>query len=472
MTPSSGTMPETPQRIGLLPLGRPTFDIGFADTKLRAMLGAIGDRGAELVGPRELLTNDNEVGAALGQLAALDIDRLAILQATFTDSAAIVAAIEKLDVPLMIWAVREPRTGGRLRLNSLCGLNLASHALGLRRKSFSWLFSDPESVSANELRGLLTATPAAPGPSRMPVSAPADGQGADIAASLRGARIGRIGAHPPGFDTCAYDPDQLANRFGMSVSQIPLKALFDRARLSGEDGHADNERTGYPPVRAAVFSDSDLHRSLGLKPALQKLTSELKLDAIAVRCWPEFFTEFGGAVCGPVSMLAEQLMPCACEADIYGAVSQLMLQRTADAPVFLADLVDVDVEDDTAVVWHCGQAPLSMCDPYARPAATVHPNRRLPLLFQFPLKPGRVTVMRVSKAYDEHKLVLLAGEMLRRPLAFSGTAGVLRFERSAREVLSDIIDCGLEHHFAIAYGDHRSELRSVAAATGLPVLEI
>jgi len=62
--------------------------------------------------------------------------------------------------------------------------------------------------------------------------------------------------------------------------------------------------------------------------------------------------------------------------------------------------------------------------------------------------------------------------MLKRPMAFTGTSGVVRFHRQAPAVLDDIISSGLEHHMAIAYGDHRAVLRSVATALQLPLLEI
>jgi hypothetical protein len=39
-------------------------------------------------------------------------------------------------------------------------------------------------------------------------------------------------------------------------------------------------------------------------------------------------------------------------------------------------------------------------------------------------------------------------------------------------VLDDIIACGLEHHMALAYGDHRAALRGTAGAMGLPLLEL
>jgi len=171
-------------------------------------------------------------------------------------------------------------------------------------------------------------------------------------------------------------------------------------------------------------------------------------------------------------MMGEGRVPCACEADVYGALTQLILQEAAQAPVFLTDLVDMDIADNTGVVWHCGQAPLSMCDPEEQATATIHTNRKQPLLYQFPLKPGPVTFMRISQSFNEPKMVLGYGEMLRRPMAFTGTSGVVRFERPAGEMLTDVIASGLEHHMALAYGDHRTALRGVAGALDLAVLEL
>ena len=171
-------------------------------------------------------------------------------------------------------------------------------------------------------------------------------------------------------------------------------------------------------------------------------------------------------------MLGQARTPCACEADVYGALTQLILQEVAQSTVFLADLVDVDIEDDTGVVWHCGQAPLEMCDDTISPSATIHTNRKMPLLYEFTLKPGPVTFMRMSQAFGQPKMILSFGEMLRRPMAFTGTSGVVLFEKSGAEVLENVMNSGLEHHMALAYGDHRETLRSVAAALDIPILEI
>jgi L-fucose isomerase-like protein len=113
-----------------------------------------------------------------------------------------------------------------------------------------------------------------------------------------------------------------------------------------------------------------------------------------------------------------------------------------------------------------------MRDPKTDADATVHTNRKMPLLYEFPLKAGRVTFMRISQAFGETKMVLAGGEMLERPMAFTGTSGVVRYDRGAGDVLADVISSGLEHHMALAYGEHRPLLRAVAAAMGLPVLEL
>ena len=443
-------------KIGLLPLARPTFDVAFAEEKLAAMLAQLDASGHEITGPRELLMEASQ--DALD--AVRDADLILVLQVTFTDAAFVVEA-SKLEKPIAIWAVPEPRIGGRLRLNAFCGLNLASHALGVNQVAFGWLYAEPGDA---DLGGLLsgerntkridgaasTAKPAA-----LPVS---------------NLRIARIGEHPVGFDTCAYDGPRLKALTGTTVDALQLDQLFDMAR-SLDDADVD-------PIKAKVanlenIGDMDageLNRSLRLAGALEKLQKEGRYDAFALRCWPETFTEYGGAICGPASMMGEARVPCACEADVYGAVTQAILQKVADDTVFLADIVDVDETDDTGVVWHCGQAPISMTED--APRATVHTNRKQALLYEFTLKPGRVTLFRLSQAFGETKIIIAKGEMLKRDMTFTGTSGVVKFDHGGTAVMRDMMDSGLEHHMALAYGDLAPELEAIAAGMGLNVIEL
>ncbi len=464
------------QRIGVLPLGRATFDVPFAEERTAKAFEALDRSGHTILGARSLLFDADSAESAITDLLNEDLDLVLILQATFTDAAVTVEIADQLKGPLAIWAFPEPRLGGRLRLNAFCGLNLAAHALGLSDRPFSSLYAAPDSRALDDdLADLLTGSRIAK-PVAGELTHPTEA-GEAVAGRLSGKRIGRLGEHPDGFHTCAYDPAALSNLTGVTVDPLPLKTVFEKAGETAADTLAESRATAEKDLQGLQDVDqTELDRSLRLDGALQALRGENGYDAFAVRCWPETFTEYGGAICGPVSMMGERRVPCACEADVYGAVTNLILQDVADAPIFMVDLVDLDTDDDTGVVWHCGQAPISMAAADLaddqKPLATIHSNRRMPLLYEFPLKPGRVTFARLSQALGRTSVVIFGGEMLDRPKAFTGTSGVVRFDRSAGEMFDRVIGSGLEHHTTLAYGDHRAALRGVAGALGLPVLEL
>lgn len=460
------------QKIGILPLARPTFDVSFANQKFDLIKNKLEDSSYEIVGPSEMLLHELSALSVLDEFEEKKVDQILIVQLTFTDASLVVKTSDRFSCPLSIWSIPEPRTGGRLRLNSLCGLNLASHALGLNNRVFSWLYSDPSTTDLKTLISLLNGEFSTNPLSGMKPEDIDSEIGKTIAWTIKGKRIACIGKHPAGFDTCKYDKNQIKNLAGVNVDEINLDNLFDAAsNVSKIDSDMVREEAETKLTNLTDLNQEELEKSLKLKVALDQIKSQGNYDAFAIRCWPETFTEYGGAVCGPVSMLGETKVPCACEADVYGSLTQLILQEAANDVVFLADLVDVDIEDETAVVWHCGQAPLSMCPEY-KAEATIHTNRKMPLLFEFGLKQGPVTFLRISQAFGEVKMVISFGEMLDRPMAFTGTSGVFKPEKDAKDFLNNVIDSGLEHHMALAYGDHRDALRSVANAIGIKVLEI
>jgi hypothetical protein len=79
---------------------------------------------------------------------------------------------------------------------------------------------------------------------------------------------------------------------------------------------------------------------------------------------------------------------------------------------------------------------------------------------------------RFSKGHEKASMVLGAGEMLRAPLAFSGTSGVARLDSPIDQVLDNLMQAGLEHHSAIVYGEHRPALRKIADLLSIDVIEL
>jgi len=470
---------------GVAALARPTFDVPFAEDMKNRALAALEAAGIRTVGPRTLLFDRDAAERAMAEInAAGRIDLLLILQVTFTDATMTVKLAREARTPLAIWAVPEPRIGGRLRLNAYCGLNLAAHALGRAGVAHGSLYADPSApLLADSLRALARSYSLPASSLQASVSALADfdvdrrssaEQSAErVLGGLADSRITVVGKHPDGFDTCEFDPELLARLARIKVDHVTLNELFDRARATDAGRVAAvKDRAEMQVAGLREVDPEQLDRSFRVFCALEDVQRDTGARGLAVRCWPEMFTEYGCAACGPMAMMNQKKVPSACEADVNGSVTQLILQELAGEPAWMADLVDITAADDTAVLWHCGLAPLSMCDPEFKPEATIHTNRRMPLLHQFPIKPGRITLARLSRSRNELKLVIAGAEVVRAPMAFTGCSGTVRFDRSAAEVSARILDEALEHHFALAYGDYRDALRALAARWNVPVLEL
>lgn len=446
--------PPTESTIALIAIARTTFDVALANAVAAQARAHLDMAGLNVIGPSALVTSSEEAQAAAGQLAAQPPDLLIILQASFADSSMVMAIAQQVDSPLLLWAVPEEHTGGRLRLNSLCGINLAGHALKRAGRRYEYVYAPPDDLAAlDKIHSLAKAR--------------------RVQRRLQGARIGRIGEHPNGFDTCRVDSAALLQRFGLELVPVELNTVFAGARAIPAEMAADVADHLRGRVNGLDQLDTQAtNGTLSAYVALHGLTEAQGLSGLAVRCWPEFFTDLGCAACGALSMLSDALKPCSCEADVNGTITQLILQWLSGEPAFGSDIVSVDSERDGLVLWHCGLAPLSMADPEARPETTIHSNRKLPLLMQFPLKPGRVTLARLSEATGAYRLVIGSGEMQRAPRSFSGTTGVVRFERPAAAVLDTILTEGLEHHISLTYGDHVDALLALANMLELPVLRL
>ncbi len=446
-----------PLQVAFLPIVRHTFDIPFAEQMIADARQALVEAGFHLLEPERPI-HDLSIAKEIAQdFSKLNLDLLLIFQATFADSTMVVEIAQAIDAPLFLWAVPEAWTGERLRLNSLCGINLAGHALTLRKIQYDYAYANPQDAQTIEkVRDLA--------------------QAGALRRRLKTARLGVVGEHPAGMDTCHLDETRLREIFGIQIERIPLDEVFARARSISQpaidqtrallDTHLDN---------LTSLEQAPLNGTLSVYNALKEIAVEQKLDGLAVRCWPEFFTEMGCAACGAMSMLSDGLglgdpLPCSCEADINGTLTQLMLQILADAPAFGTDIVGVDQAQDQIALWHCGLAPLTMADPKIPARGGLHSNRKVPLVMDFALKPGNVTFARVSQATGELRLVVGKGEMLAVPKPFSGTSGTMKLDFPSQRFLDLLMFEGLEHHISLAYGNHVNSLKAFARLAEIPVL--
>ncbi|MCB9450761.1 MAG: L-fucose/L-arabinose isomerase family protein [Anaerolineaceae bacterium] len=447
-------MPDLPPVIGFVPIARPTFDVPLAQEMTQQVVQQLTGAGFSLVGTPYLVMDGEAVAERIRQLQNTPPDLLLVLQASFADSSMVQALAAQVDAPLLLWALPEARVGGRLRLNSFCGINLAGHALRRAGFNYEYVYAAPDNPAALEKVRILA-------------------KAAAVRRRLRDTRIGRVGENPAGFETCIPNQPALKAQLGLEVVPVDLQGIFAGVRAQPAEQVAalaqtvKQQVTGIDEMEAVATNGT-----LGTFLTLEHIAAAERLDGLAVRCWPEFFTDLGCSACGALSMLSNQLLPCSCESDVNGTITQLILQWISGEPAFGSDLVSFDAAEDVAILWHCGLAPLSMADPSVQPRATIHSNRKMPLLLEFPLKPGRVTLARLSEATGAFRLVIAGGEMLQAPPSFTGTTGTLRFDSGAAAVMDMMLREGLEHHLSLTYGDHRETLLALAQMLNLPVLEL
>ena len=464
----------------LLTLGRPTFDVEFGAEQAAAAQRVLHEVGVTTIGDDTVLTDAVDIAQAVERTRTQMTDVMIVLQATFADASSVISISEASDIPIVVWSFPEVRRGARLRLNSLCGANLAAYSLRRRQHRCAFVHTDPTATDAGDrvriaIDEACRTAPTAPSAEiATPVLDPHVVRVAErIDERLHRNRIGIIGAPPSGFEPCGGDDEEIAAAFGVQVVRLELDDLFTEANAAGcsrVDGVVDRVSTTLA-VDPALSRD-DLEPSARLYCGMRNFVDDDGLAAVATRCWPECMAEFGGAACTPHAMLTEDRIPGVCEADVLGAVTALVLQRVAGSDPFIADLVDVDESDDTSVLWHCGVASSRLAAPRDTPVGTVHPNRRVPLVNQFALRPGRVTVARISQCSGGLHLVLAGGEMLDRPRPYDGTCGTIRWDRSVRDVADTIFGLGVEHHLGVVYGDHRDVLVELARRWGIPVVRL
>ena len=443
--------------IGYLALARETFDVEYAESKFEIAKSLLLSLSPDAIGFENLITNDEDADSALSFFNSNDFEKIFLFQTTFTDAKFLLNFAKSIQKPICIVSFPEPRTGGRLRLNSICGLNLAMHSLIKNDITPDFVIMEEDDKANKMSFSNFIESQNESNKIAWDIATIAN-INADFDYSIDKQTIGIIGTRPEGFDTCDYDSNEVTSKLNVSLVDLELEDLFDEAK--------DIEVETIVKTKSTVSSylagteelvQEEFDKSLSIFHGLENLKDKHNLDAFAIRCWPETFTEYGCASCGPMAMMNEKKVSCACEADVLGGISCNILNQMNNNPSLLVDIVDVDKSDNSLVFWHCGLAPISMAkEGTAR--SGIHSNRKKPLLHDFSLKEGEITIFRVSKARGRLQFFVMKGQVLDRPNSFSGTSGVINLGENSAHKLEQMFKGGLEHHVAFTYGDISDKL--------------
>lgn len=467
-------------KCAVVPVARPTFDTQKAAALTDQAFALLNEVGFSVNGSTTLVMTPDDLAAARAELID-DADIYILLQSSFSDASPAVALLSEKTAPVLLWSVREPgKVGERLLLNSMCGSNLAAHALLHAGKKIYHLHGNPDEAQTRQsLQNIIAGKlPEVVEPKMMSETPLADEAQVDsILKSIRGTKIGAIGDAPPGFTPCVYDANQLQKLFGIEVEPLTVDEIF--ARIAAADN--DDVAAEYAAAVAAQPSLGSVNKEEATKVSattvvLDDWKTKSELAAIAVRCWPEFPTQLGACPCGALGRMADRGTATACERDVLGAVTMLLMEKLGAGTTYLVDVVDQDPTQNLIRLWHCGAAATSLAANPADATQFTHCNRKLGVAGNFPLKTGPVVVARLDQDVDPNnptglRLIVSNGESIPAENQFQGNTATVKMEISAEAFVNGLITRGFPHHLVMAWTDIRPQLRQMAKLLSIPLIE-
>ena len=434
-----------------VPVGVPTFHMPSAEDAFRRSVDLLKTLCIDTVCPEQMLLS---VDALRDYLRALDPDLVIFQNLTFANAAYMSELLRQVSCPVVLWTLPEPVIdGGRLRLNSLTGAYSAANAMRSFDRAFSYVYGAPEDPCA--ISNLLAAVEAA-----------------RVMKHMRSLKLAAVGHTPQGFGFGRALDAELMKTFGVELEAIEARELIDLAKTyNDEECRPYLEKTACATCGLEKTPEANCLNHARLYKAYADYVTSHGVGALASRCWPDFFTAYGTPVCTVLSMLNDDGIAAACEADIYGALSMWVGMQLSAQPVFFGDPVSLDEDENTLTFWHCGAAACSLARKATGATVGVHPNRKIGPAMDFGCEAfPNVTVFRIGREPDgSFRFFLAEGEALDRPKQFTGTSIVVKTDNPARKLVEDSVKAGFEPHFAVIRGRQGRAIEALANFFGFPV---
>lgn len=432
-------------KLGIVCLTRNTFDFKAAEDIYRDIVATLSAReDLELSAYPDPVMEADKAEEAGDFLLKENVDAVAVLSGTFHLGGLVPEIKKRCDRPLLLWGLPElPYNGGKIRLNSVCGVNLdASNLYKSGHRDFTYKVSS--AIDEDWLDAVR------------------------MIAALKNCRVGVIGSRAHGFYNVGVDELALYGKYGVTVEYCELADAYNFP-ADEKDVALYRERVDSLYDCSAV-TDTQKDKVASLCASLKAFFAAKRFSAVAVRCWPEFAAGFGIAPCASMSLLQDDGMIFACEGDVDCALTMLC-HAAAGAPTpFMADLSQVNEEENTALMWHCGVAPRSLCAADCTPTLDTYFAGGKGVTAGFVMKTGRVELARLDSVNGNYRLYLEKGEAVPMEKLLTGTYAKVKFDRPASEVTDRVIVNGLAHHVSMIYGSLSAAFTIFAKLTNTEVL--
>ncbi|MEM8729178.1 MAG: hypothetical protein AAGF79_04595 [Pseudomonadota bacterium] len=460
-----------PLTIGLIKASLPSYfpqEHGVFDACASWLGELAASHGADLVVAEGIPMNGADARQAVTDLQGKGADFLLLLHGGFT-MGDVAREIARAPLPMGVWATPEPTLIDDIQLNNFVSLNMSmSIAKGVR--DFS---SDP-------VQWYLGA----PGEDALQARMSQTLRALSAKKALDGARIGMIGGLAMTFYNMDVSTDGLMRQLGVWCDHIDIHRMTDlMAAQSDADVSAELAAMGRAAEVRGV-SEAQMQLTARAALALRAIAQDGGYDALTVSDWPALQENPGMHPGAAFSWLEENDgLPIASEGDVLGAVSQLVAKSLTGKVGCLLDMTSPDFQRDQILMWHGGGGPLYIAKDDV--AWINHPmigrgTDEGPIygaIADYEFAHGDCTILRVTQHGAAHFAV--EGTIAEGPAAgftgcrgwiggFSSAAGPC----SARDVVTSVMEHGLEHHFILVPGQHRVVFEEFAQWCGMAPLPV
>ncbi|NOY07252.1 MAG: fucose isomerase [Spirochaetes bacterium] len=432
--------------LGIVCFARKTFDLPAALNIYKSLSEKLKMiENIKLVTIQNLVIEITDARKAGKIFSERGVDAVVAVSGTFHLGHLILEIDKIVKKPILLWGLPElPYDGGKIRLNSICGLNLdASNLYKSGVKNYH------TTIGENIDKDWIDAV--------------------RIISAFKEAHLGIAGFRAKGFFNLSFNDLNLYRELGILLDHYELQDLYNDPAFEKELKRRENDFKNVFDIRG--ITEEQFRKVVRLTAGMDHFIKRNSLDALAVRCWPEFAENYGISPCAAMSLLQSEHKIIACEGDVEGAVSMLAQTAIGAETPFLFDFSQVDFKQDFALFWHCGAAPCNLRDKKCSISLDTYFAGGKGVTADFVLKDGEVSILRIDSALDEYRMFLKKGKAVTTEKSLKGTYTRVVFNEPVSTVFRKIIDNGFAHHFSMVYGDYIRPLMIFAKLKGWKVID-
>ena len=339
-----------------------------------------------------LLHDDNDRVKIAKKFKAVGVDGLFFPHTNFGTEYEVARLAKEMGLPVLLWGPRDERpdeNGVRLR-DSQCGLFATGKVLRRFRVPFTYLCNCNLEDEAFE-RGVKLFLAVC-----------------NTVKAFRKTRILQIGPRPFDFWSTMCNEGELLEKFNIQLAPVPLPELTAEMKKVKEDKAQLAKIVAFCREQFKIsVSDEQLENVAALKGAMRNLAEKYGCNAGCIQCWNALQDEIGIMPCAANSLLNEEGFPVACETDIHGAITSVLVEAAGMGVKrsFFADWTVRHPDNENGeLLQHCGPWPSSCLN--------CKPEICYPLAFDYPgavageARHGTMTLARFDGDNGEYSLLL------------------------------------------------------------------